>query len=199
MAPTNVFEVQSFLGLVTFYSKFLPNLATIAAPIYQLTRKNVPFDWNEECQKAFQTLKQELISNRFLTYFNPKLPLIVSCDASPVGLGAVLAHKLPSGEEKPIAYASRTLSNSERNYSQIDKERKHFPFFLYGKDRFIIYTDHKPLISLFGEHAKLPTLVAARLQRWALTLSAYNYKIEHRTGANNGNADALSRKPFHLL
>ena len=148
-------------------------------------------------------LKQELISNRFLTYFNPKLPLIVSCDASPVGLGAVLAHKLPSGEEKPIAYASRTLSNSERNYSQIDKESlaiifavKHFHFFLYGKDRFTIYMDHKPLISLFGEHAKLPTLVAARLQRWALTLSAYNYKREYRTGANNGNADALSRKPL---
>ena len=203
LAPSNVSEVRSFLGLVTFYSKFVPNLATIAAPIYQLTRKNVPFDWNEECQKAFQSLKQELISNRFLTYFNPKLPLIVSCDASPVGLGAVLAHKLPSGEEKPIAYASRTLSNSERNYSQIDKESlaiifavKHFHFFLYGKDRFTIYTDHKPLISLFGEHAKLPTLVAARLQRWALTLSAYNYKIEHRTGANNGNADALSRKPL---
>ena len=203
LAPTNVSEVRSFLGLVTFYSKFVPNLATIAAPIYQLTRKNVSFDWNEECQKAFQSLKQELISNRFLTYFNPKLPLIVSCDASPVGLGAVLAHKLPSGEEKPIAYASRTLSNSERNYSQIDKESlaiifavKHFHFFLYGKDRFTIYTDHKPLISLFGAHAKLPTLVAARLQRWALTLSAYNYKIEYRTGANNGNADALSRKPL---
>ena len=203
LAPTNVSEVRSFLGLVTFYSKFVPNVATTAAPIYQLTHKNVAFDWNEECQKAFQSLKQELISNRFLTYFNPKLPLIVSCDASPVGLGAVLAHKLPSGEEKPIAYASRTLSNSERNYSQIDKESlaiifavKHFHFFLYGKDRFTIYTDHKPLISLFVEHAKLPTLVAARLQRWALTLSAYNYKIEYRTGTNNGNADALSRKPL---
>ena len=117
-----------------------------------------------------------------------------------MGLGAVLAQKLPSGEEKPIAYASRTLSNSERNYSQIDKESlaiifavKHFHFFLYdGKDRFTIYMDHKPLISLFGEHAKLLTLVAARLQRWALTLSAYNYKIEYRTGAHNGNADALS-------
>ena len=171
LAPTNVSEVQSFVGLVTFYSKFVPNRATMAAPIYQLTRKNV-LDWNEECQKAFQSLKQELISNRFLTYFNQKLPLIVSCDASPVGLGAVLAHKMPSGMQKPIAYASRTLSNSERNYSQIDKESlaiifavKHFHFFLYGKDRFTIYTDHKPIISLFGAHAKLPTLVAARLQR----------------------------------
>ena len=175
----------------------------MAAPIYQLTPKNVPFDWNEECQKAFQSLKQELISNRFLTYFNPKLPLVVACDASPVGLGAVLAHKLPSGDEKPIAYESRTLSNSERNYSQIDKESlaiifavKHFHFFLYRKDRFTIYMDHKPLISFFSAHAKLPTLVAARLQRWALTLSAYNYKIEYRTGANNGNADALSIKPL---
>ena len=76
LAPTNISEVRSFLGLVTFYSNFVPNLATMAAPIYQLTHKKVPFDWNEECQKAFQSLKQELISNRFLTYFNPKLPLI---------------------------------------------------------------------------------------------------------------------------
>ena len=202
-APTNVSEVRSFLGLVTFYSKFVPKLATMAAPMYQLTRKNVPFDWNEECKIAFQALKQELTSNRFLTYYNPNLPLVVACDACPVGLGAVLAHKLPSGEEKPISYASRTLSNSERNYSQIDKENlaiifavKHFHFFLYGKDRFTIYTDHKPLITLFGAHSKLTTLVAARLQRWALTLSAYNYKIEYRTGANNGNADSLSRKPL---
>ena len=95
------------------------------------------------------------------------------------------------------------LYRTVKKISQIDKESlaiifavKRFHFFLYGKDRFTIYTDHKPLISLFGEHAKLPTLVAARLQRWALTLSAYNYKIEYRTGANNGNADALSRKPL---
>ena len=72
-APTNVSEVRSFLGLVTFYSKFVPNLATMAAPIYQLKRKNVTFNWNEECKNAFQALKQELCSNRFLTYFNPKL------------------------------------------------------------------------------------------------------------------------------
>ena len=71
---------------------------------------------------------------------------------------------------------------------------KHFHFFLYGNKNFTIYSDHKPIISLFGENAKLLTLVAARLKRWALTLSAYNYKIEYRTGANNGNADALSRK-----
>ena len=181
-ATTNVSEVRSFLGLVTFYSKFVPNLAIMAAPIYQLTRKNVPFDWNEECQKAFTSLKQELCSNRFLAYYNSNLPLVVAYDASPVGLGAVLAHKMPSGEEKPIAYASQTLSNSERNYSQIDKESlaiifavKHFHLFLYGKVSFTSYTDHKPLISLFGAYAKLPTIVAARLQRWALTLSAYNY------------------------
>ena len=74
----------------------------MAAPIYQLTRKNILFDWNEECQNAFKSLKQELCSNRFLTYYNPNLPLVVACDASPVGLGAVLAHKLPSGEKSPL-------------------------------------------------------------------------------------------------
>ena len=191
-APANVSEVLSFLGLVTFYSKFVPNLATIAAPIYQLTRKNVPFEWNEACQNAFNTLKTELCSNRFLSYYIPKLRLVVACDASPVGLGAVLAHKLPSGEKRPIAYTSRTLSNSERNYSQIDKESlaiifavKHFHLFLYGKDSFTIFTDHKPLISLFGANSKLPTLVPARLQIRALTSSAYNYEIKYGTGANS--------------
>ena len=136
-APTNVSELRSFLGLVTFYSKFVPNLATIAAPLYQLTRKNAPFDWNEACQNAFKALKHVLCSNRLLSSYYPNLPLLVACDASPVGLGAVLAHKLPNGKEKHIAYAPRTLSNSERNYSQIDKESlsiifavKHFHFFL---------------------------------------------------------------------
>ena len=88
-APTNVSEVRSFLVLVIFYSEFVPNLATIAAPIYQLTRKNSPFDWNEACQTAFKTLKTAFCSDKFLSYYNPNLPLIVAFDASPVVLGAV--------------------------------------------------------------------------------------------------------------
>ena len=80
-ASTNVSEVRSFLGLSTFHSKFAPNLATIAAPIYQLTRKNASFDWNEACQTAFKTLKTKICSDRFLSYYNPNLPLIVACDA----------------------------------------------------------------------------------------------------------------------
>ena len=95
------------------------------------------------------------------------------------------------------------LHQTVKEISKINKESlaiiyavKHFHFFLYGKDSFTVFTDHKPLISLFGANSKLPTLVAARLQRWALTLSAYNYEIKYRTGANNGNADALSRKPL---
>ena len=109
-----------------------------------------------------------------------------------------MAKKNPS-----LNYASRTLSSSEKNYSQLDKESlsiifavKHFNFFLYGHKKFLIYTDHKPLILSFGANSKLLTLVAARLQNWALTSSAYNYEIEYRTSANNGNADALSWKPL---
>ena len=202
-APTNITEVRSFLGLVTFYGKFIPNLATIAAPLYTLMRKDVEFEWNAECKLAFNQLKDELCSDRFLTYYDRELPLKVVCDASPVGVGAVLAHVFPDGQEKPIAYASRTLTKSERNYSQLDKESlalifavKHFHFYLYGNKRFTLVTDHKPLISLFGEGSKLPTLVAARLQRWALILGAYNYKIEYRKGTENSNADALSRFPI---
>ena len=139
-----------------------------------------------------------------MSYYNPDLPLIVACYASSVGLGAFLAHKLANGGEKPIAYASRTLSNIERYYSQIYKESLAIIFCCEALPYLSIWKRplhyfHRPQtlnISLFGANSKLPTLVAARLQRWALNLSAYNYEIKYRTGANNGNADALSRKPL---
>ena len=200
--PENVKELQSFLGLVTFYGRFIPNLATIAHPLYQLLNKDVKWNWTEKCQVSFDGIKAEITAPNFLVHFQPELPIKLVCDASQVGIGSVLAHILPDGIERPIAYASRVLNQAERNYSQIEKEAlaliygvKKFHMYLYGKNQFTLVTDHKPLLAILGPKAGLPTLVAARLQRWSLILAAYNYTIEYRPTTKMGNADALSRLP----
>ena len=199
--PVSITELRSFLGLVNFYSKFVPDLSTIAKPLYALLKKDAPFSWGQLQRDSFFKLKGELISPRFLTHYRPELPLKLSCDASSVGLGIVLSHVMPDKSELPIAYGARSLQKSECNYSQIDKEAlsviygvKHFHYYLYGR-KFTLVTDHKPLLAIFGPKSKLPTMVAARLQRYAVTLCAYNYDIEYRSSGEHGNADALSRLP----
>ena len=200
--PENVKELQSFLGLVTFYGRFLKDLATIAHPLHELLKKDVPWHWSADCQKAIDQIKREILAPNFLVHFQKNLPVMLVCDASQVGVGAVLAHVMPDGTERPIAFASRALSKAERNYSQIEKEGlalvygvKKFHMYLYGRQRFTLVTDHKPLLAILGPKAGLPTLVAARLQRWAVILSAYNYSMVYRQSAQMGNADALSRLP----
>ena len=118
--------------------------------------------------------------------------------------GAVNSHIAPSGEERPIAYASRTLSKSERNYAQIKKEAlsivfgiKKFHQYLYGR-KVTLFTDHKPLLGLLGPQSGIPTLAAARMQRWALLLSGYQYDIQYRSTTKHANADCLSRLPVAI-
>lgn len=130
-----------------------------------------------------------------------KKPLRLACDASPYGVGAVISHLLPSREEHPIAFASRTLTASEQNYSQIEKEAlsivfgvKKFYKYLYGQ-KFHLLTDHKPVLAVLGTKSATPTLAALRMQRWALTLLAYDYDIEYRWSSDHTNADALFRLP----
>ena len=120
--PENVSQLRAFLGLVNFYARFLHNLSTVLRPLHHLLEKDVPWKWTINCQKAVDEVKQLMMSDQILTQYDPKLPMLVSCDASLYGLGAVLSHRFSNGDERPIAYASRTLTTAERNYSQIDKE-----------------------------------------------------------------------------
>ena len=107
--PRNVSELRSILGMVNYYGKFLPNLATTLSPLYKLLRKTTAWHWGPKQKQACRNVKSLLKSNRVLTHFDDRLPLILECDASPYGLGAVLSHRMPDGSEKPVGFASRTL------------------------------------------------------------------------------------------
>ena len=199
--PVNVSQLRSFLGSVQFYHKFLPDLSTMSQPLHHLTKKNIKWNWGPPETKAFNNLKQLLSKDTVLAHFDPTRDIGISCDASDVGIGAVLFHRYSDGSERPIANVSKTLNSAQRNYSQIQKEALSIIFalskyhhYLYGR-KFILVTDHKPLLSLFGPCSETPKLAANRLARWALTLSQYDYTIEYRNTKHHGNADALSRLP----
>ena len=201
--PSNVSELKSYLGLLNYYNRFLENLSTLLHPLHELLRADHSWKWTAECEEAFCNSKTLLLTNKnLLVHYDTKKPLRLACDASAYGLGAVISHVMPNGEERPIAFASRTLSSSEKAYAQVEKEAlgiifgvKRFHKYLYGR-KFTLMTDHKPLVTIFGPKSGIPTLAAARMQRWALILQAYQYDIEYRRSDDHGNADALSRLPI---
>ena len=119
--PNDQKELRSFLGMINYYDRFLPGLATKCACLNDLLHKDKKWHWTEEHSEAVEAVKETLLSVDTLTHYDPKLPLTLACDASPVGVGAVLSHIFPSGKEKPIAYASRKLTKSEKNYAQIQR------------------------------------------------------------------------------
>ncbi|XP_063052002.1 uncharacterized protein K02A2.6-like [Engraulis encrasicolus] len=200
--PQNVSELKAYLGLLNYYHRFLPKLSTLLAPLHTLLRKEEKWSWGAEQQKAFEESKLLLQSCSVLVHYDSNKPLILACDASPYGVGAVLSHRMADGSERPIGFVSRTLSAAEKNYSQLDKEGlgvvfgvKKFHKYLYGR-QFAIVTDHKPLISLFSEMRAIPQMTSPRIQRWAVTLAAYEYTIIYKAGREHTNADAFSRLPL---
>ena len=195
-------QLRAFLGMLNYYHKFLTDVATTLEPLHKLLRKGTKWMWKAEQKAAFEHAKRMLRSADLLVHFDPTKELVLASDESNYGIGAVLSHKMEDGTERPIGYVSRTLNVAERNYSTIEKEAlavifgvKKFHKFLYGH-KFTIKTDHKPLEGLLSERKGVPTQAAPRIQRWALTLAAYEYQISYKAGVSNGNADALSRLPM---
>lgn len=198
--PQDLRQLKAFLGKVTYYNRFISKMADKAAPLYALLKDEVPFAWTKECQEAFLLLKNEVISATNLAHYDESKTLVLATDASSYGIGAVLS-QLEGTDETPIAYGSKTLTETQKNYSQIEREAlsiiygvTKFRQFLYGR-KFVLLTDHEPLISIFSPEKNIPTMTAQRLQRWALTLMGFQYEIKYKKTSKHGNADALSRLP----
>ncbi|XP_026574068.1 uncharacterized protein K02A2.6-like, partial [Pseudonaja textilis] len=203
--PRNKTELQAFLGLINFYNVFLPQKATVAEPLHRLLDKAATWTWGRREEDAFNRTKDLLTSDAVLIQYSETLPITVTCDASPFGVGAVLSHTLADRKEAPIAFFSRTLSKPERNYSQLDKEAlaivaavKKFHEYLYGRT-FTIITDHKPLLGILAGDRATPIILSPRMTRWSEFLAAYNYRLIHRPGKTIPHADALSRTPLPTL
>ena len=203
-APESVQSLQSFLGMVNFYGRFIENLSSLLSPFYALLKKGCTWKWSADCQASFEEVKRKLADSPVLMHFDPQLHVVVEADASPYGIGACLSHVLPDESRRPVFFVSRALTSAERSYSQVDKEGLAIVFgvrrphqFVFGR-HFILRTDQKPLVKIFGEHIGLSSTVAARLQRWALILSRYDYHIEFIRGCDNVVADCLSRLPVPL-
>lgn len=191
--PSTVTQVKAFLGLCSYYRRFVKSFAKEAQPLFELTKKDVPFHWGEAQTAAFQNLKGRLISSPILKYPDFEKEFILSTDASKNGLGAVLSQN-HDGKEHPIAYASRALNKAEKNYSATELELlaiifavRHFHQYLYGV-KFTILTDHAALRYL---HQMKDT--NSRILRWSLLLEEYAYTPKYKSGAKHTNADGLSR------
>ena len=192
--PT-VKELQQFLGLASYYRRFVKNFAHKARPLYRLTEKGRRWNWTDECGEAFVTLKHALISAPILAFPDFNHDFILDTDASTDGLGAVLSQQSAEGE-KVIAYASRTLTKPERQYCTTRKEMlalvwgiRQFRPYLYGQ-AFQARTDHNSLKWLHNFREP-----EGQVARWLAILSEYNFQVIHRPGAQHKNADALSRSP----
>ena len=193
--PQNVTEMRSFLGLASYYRRFIEDFGKISAPLTRMLENNRPFIWDDEAKKAFNELKSRLVKAPILVYPNFSIPFILDTDASDKGIGAVLFQLGPDQLEHPLAYFSRTLNKHERNYSITRKELlaaidaiEHFKCYLYGR-KFTLRTDHVAIRWL--QNFKEPS---GQLARWLERLSAFDFIVEHRPGRKHANADALSRK-----
>ncbi|XP_055604269.1 uncharacterized protein K02A2.6-like [Uranotaenia lowii] len=194
--PITAEEVRSFLGLVTYVGRFLPNLATITAPLRELTRSGIKFVWGTKQEESFMKIKNMISNVQQLYFFDNTFRTRLIADASPVALGAVLIQFEGSTdcEPRPIAYASKSLTSTEQRYCQTEKEAlalvwgvERFAVYLYGRT-FELETDHKPLEAIFRPTSR----PCARVERWVLRLQSFSFIVKYRQGSSN-IADPLSR------
>ena len=193
--PRSSSDIRSFMGLCSYYKKFIEDFSTIARPLIRLTEKQVKFHWEDAERNAWETLKLKLTSTPVLAYPDPALPFILDTDASEYGIGAVLS-QVKEGEERVICYGSRTLTKLERKYCVTRKEMlacvffvRHFHHYLAGR-HFTLRTDHSSLRWLRSFHSP-----EEQVARWLQIIDSYDFTIEHRPGKMHGNADAMSRGP----
>lgn len=198
--PTNLTELRGFIGLASYYRRFIKDFASIVEPMHRLMRKNIPYIWNEDCQKAFEILKEKLTTAPILIYPDFTKPFVLYTDASYLGLGAILSQKDDEGNEHVVAYASRSLVGAEYNYSPTEIEclasvwaMKYFRPYIYLMD-FILVTDHAALQWMMNNPN--PT---KRMTRWILTITDYPFQIQYRKGKKHQNVDALSRIPYPII
>ena len=199
--PTNIRELRQFLGMVNQLSKFSPFLADQSKPLRDLLSTKNQWVWEEPQSIAFNDIKTAISSSQVLGLYDPTNPTIVSADASSYGLGAVLQQRQNNGELKPIAFISRSLSDTEQRYAQIEKEAlavtwasERFQDYLIGL-HYTLETDHKPLVPLLS--SKNLEELPIRIQRFRLRLMRFNYTVIHVPGKSLCTADALSRSPVN--
>ena len=193
--PTTVTEVRSFHGLASFYRRFVKDFSTIAAPLTEILRKTVGFQWGEAQKRALQDLKEKLCSAPILALPNFDKTFEVECDASGLGIGAVLMQ-----EKRPIAYFSEKLNGASLRYPTYDKELyalvralETWQHYLWPKE-FVIHTDHESL-----KHLKGQGKLNKRHARWMEFVESFPYVIRYKQGKENIVADALSRRYTLLL
>ena len=199
--PNSVSQLRSFIGLVNYYARFQKNLAHHMAPLYCLLKKDKSWEWTSTHESAFRKIKGLISDSAYLAHYDPNAELVLTCDASPVGIGAVLEIR-SQDQLQPIAFISRSLNKAERHYAQIEREAlaivfavQRFRQYLLGR-RFTLRTDHRPLTTIFSDSNGIPQMASSRLKRWALILSAYTYDVQYISTKENGCADFLSRAPL---
>ena len=192
--PRNLKALRSYLGICNFYRQCMRGYATVAEPLVRLTRKSTPFEWGDAQERAFIALKAMLISPEVMAYPNLQKPYKLYTDACEYAIGGILVQTDEAGVERVIQYISHQLSPTQRRWATIEKEAYAVVYaltklrtYLFGA-QFTVYTDHKPLKSLFTKE-----MANTKIQRWAVLLAEYGAKIEYRQGKNNIRADMLSR------
>ena len=194
--PKSIKDVRAFMGLASYYRKFVKNFATLVKPLTCMLEKGSEFHWTLECQHAFDTVKAKLSNETRLNLPDFSRTFRLACDASGIAVGAVLSQINEDGKESPISFASKVLSKTERKWTVTERECyalywgvTYYRSILYGKP-FELISDHRPLLWL--QNLKNPS---PKLARWLIALEEFEFTITYREGKRNGNADAMTRIP----
>lgn len=203
-APKSRQELQSFLGYLSYVRRYVPDVSRVTPILSELLKKEVKFVWLDKHEEAFNKCKKLASNMATLIYYDPDKELVLTTDASPVGLGACLSHRVQEGKKtrlRAIAYASRSLTNAEKNYAQYEREGlavvwaiKYFRQFLYGR-HFYLQTDCSALKSIFGPNYDMGCGAMTRIKRWCVELMEYDFTAQHIRGVKNLVCDSLSRLP----